>query len=819
MRILFFDTETSGLPKNLNAPVEQLENWPRLVQIAWQIYDLQGELIEEEEYVIKPNGFNIPIEVSYVHKITTQKAYEIGVDLNLILDIFSNAIKDSDLLVAHNYSFDYSIIGAELLRNGLENTLKNKEHICTMKSSTDFCKISGPHGYKWPKLEELHNQLFNQTFNAHNALDDIRATARCFWELYSLKVIILPKIKISPRAGIDGVDYNKRDVLDPKDSKILYSSQNISARHIIDKIIEFQKDKLSFLSSHHSSFEISSAGKVEHLIYYFYYVIHSLFYTEKLSLRPRRIADISETHYVFEDEEVIILNNGVIKELFAFIKYCLINENTALGIKSNETGIMNFITKRFALYKFSDEQFYQDSMMGSRINRDVIKAVYHNPLKTEVFIQSDGSIIHGEGSLTDIEKFNMSNCIGLDDFTNLLDLLGIEHKDYENLYYENFQSIKVEDYIQKSLTESLYETFFAIRKAAFNYNAGKFTISADHSAADKMCKHLELFMPSHKCNQLCYGISCHNKSLELLSSDDSEIIDNISKLEAKRWFDSHFSSATFFALDLLEEAMVDNFIEENEKDKENYFSVYKENGRNGYNWYSEDITRGSTIFNVLMSKTNPVDIKVVKVKEHSTLYLNYRDNKLKQFRRDGHKSINNHKITDKISVSIDNITGENGLWRLTNIYFFEIQSQRLIGKQELLFINTNRLQNLNLRLPASGHYVYEYERHLGMTNLLKCFTENYDYKYCPLYTSIIYEGQSRIVEQLEGFGFLKVSLDGEHNYLNSKDSSNVKSFGGVFGIRNDNPLPFKDLNILDINNENSTHNLYKVLENPEESLL
>jgi DNA polymerase III epsilon subunit-like protein len=187
MRILFFDTETSGLPKNWNAPVEQIENWPRLVQIAWQIYDLQGKLIEEKEYVIKPNGFDIPIEASNVHKITTQKAHEIGVDLNLILDIFSNEIKDSDLLVAHNYSFDYSIIGSELLRNGLENTLKNKEYICTMKSSTDFCNISGPYGNKWPKLEELYDILFNETFNAHNALDDIRATARCFWELQKKK--------------------------------------------------------------------------------------------------------------------------------------------------------------------------------------------------------------------------------------------------------------------------------------------------------------------------------------------------------------------------------------------------------------------------------------------------------------------------------------------------------------------------------------------------------------------------------------------------------------------------------------------------------
>ncbi|MCX6741278.1 MAG: hypothetical protein NTY61_02675, partial [Candidatus Parcubacteria bacterium] len=35
---LFFDTETTGLPKNWKAPIEDLDNWPRIVQIAWAIY-------------------------------------------------------------------------------------------------------------------------------------------------------------------------------------------------------------------------------------------------------------------------------------------------------------------------------------------------------------------------------------------------------------------------------------------------------------------------------------------------------------------------------------------------------------------------------------------------------------------------------------------------------------------------------------------------------------------------------------------------------------------------------------------------------------
>lgn len=193
MRILFFDTETTGLPINWDAPVDKLDNWPRLVQLAWQVYDLNENILEEHNYIIKPDGFKISSEASAIHKITTEIATETGVDLLTILKVFSSSVKNSDLMVAHNYNYDYNIMGSELLRNGLKNDLKEKEHICTMEESTDFCKIPGPYGYKWPKLEELYYMLFKESFNAHNALDDIKATARCFWDLRKKEIISIRK--------------------------------------------------------------------------------------------------------------------------------------------------------------------------------------------------------------------------------------------------------------------------------------------------------------------------------------------------------------------------------------------------------------------------------------------------------------------------------------------------------------------------------------------------------------------------------------------------------------------------------------------------
>ena len=233
MKILFFDTETTGIPKNWDAPVDKLDNWPRLVQLAWQVYDLNENLLEEHNYIIKPVGFTISSEASAVHKITTEIATDTGVDLLTILKVFSSSVKSSDLMVAHNYKYDYNIMGSELLRNGLENDLKDKEHICTMEASTDFCKIPGATGYKWPKLEELYYILFRESFNAHNALDDIKATARCFWDLSKKEILSLKKPLTST------------SIINKESQKIIHSCWDISNNMNISDVRDELHKKIS----------------------------------------------------------------------------------------------------------------------------------------------------------------------------------------------------------------------------------------------------------------------------------------------------------------------------------------------------------------------------------------------------------------------------------------------------------------------------------------------------------------------------------------------------------------------------------------------
>lgn len=181
---LFFDTETTGLPKNWKAPVTDLDNWPRLVQLGWQSYDDEGNHLESGDQIIRPEGFRIPIGSAKVHGISTERALAEGQPLSTVLEQFHRLIEESSFLVAHNMAFDEKIIGSEFLRNGFSNNLDSTPQICTMTSTVDFCQIEGPYGYKWPKLSELHVKLFGVDFEeAHNAAVDITATARCFWEL------------------------------------------------------------------------------------------------------------------------------------------------------------------------------------------------------------------------------------------------------------------------------------------------------------------------------------------------------------------------------------------------------------------------------------------------------------------------------------------------------------------------------------------------------------------------------------------------------------------------------------------------------------
>jgi DNA polymerase III subunit epsilon len=188
---LFFDTETTGIPRNYKAPASDLKNWPRIVQLAWVLVDEQAAELAAAEYIVKPDGFVIPKDAAKVHGITTELALRNGVDIQPVLAAIVANMQQAAVLIAHNVSFDEKVLGAELLRCGHPNLVESMPRKCTMQLATNFCRLPGPYGYKWPSLQELHLKLFNESFkDAHQALADVRACARCYFELKRLKVVV-----------------------------------------------------------------------------------------------------------------------------------------------------------------------------------------------------------------------------------------------------------------------------------------------------------------------------------------------------------------------------------------------------------------------------------------------------------------------------------------------------------------------------------------------------------------------------------------------------------------------------------------------------
>lgn len=192
---LFFDTETTGVPQNYNAPASDLQNWPRLVQLSWILCDYQGNEIETGNDIVKPTGFIIPESASKIHQITTIKALESGTELSIVLNKFISMAKQAKYLVGHNVSFDINVVGAELLRAKSDYSIANKASIDTMLKSINYCAI--PSGssyrdrYKWPKLQELHKKLFGYEFeDAHDAMADTKATKECFFEMKRIGLIM-----------------------------------------------------------------------------------------------------------------------------------------------------------------------------------------------------------------------------------------------------------------------------------------------------------------------------------------------------------------------------------------------------------------------------------------------------------------------------------------------------------------------------------------------------------------------------------------------------------------------------------------------------
>ena len=199
---LIFDTETTGLPRDFKAPITDTSNWPRVVQIAWQLHDEMGNLMDQRDFLIRPDGFNIPYDAEKIHGISTELASLYGDSLSDVLTIFQSVLAKAQFVVGQNLNFDLNVLGCEFIRLGMDSPLTKYPVLdtCTEKTA-EMCKLTGGKSgrYKLPTLTELHGHLFGSPFNeAHNATADVEATTRCFLELLRRGHYSAEELKQSP---------------------------------------------------------------------------------------------------------------------------------------------------------------------------------------------------------------------------------------------------------------------------------------------------------------------------------------------------------------------------------------------------------------------------------------------------------------------------------------------------------------------------------------------------------------------------------------------------------------------------------------------
>ena len=188
---MVFDSETSGLPQSKfygSFPVySNLDkyNGARVVQVSYIIVDQNYNKLEESDTIIKADNFQI--ENERFHGITNEISQTQGIPFEEFAEQFSNSLDFVHTLIAHNISFDFNVICAELYRyNKLEVIAKieSKRQICTMKRyktlvGAKFKYYNGSehvHGanIKDPNLKELYHYATGEIMeHHHNSMYDV----------------------------------------------------------------------------------------------------------------------------------------------------------------------------------------------------------------------------------------------------------------------------------------------------------------------------------------------------------------------------------------------------------------------------------------------------------------------------------------------------------------------------------------------------------------------------------------------------------------------------------------------------------------------
>lgn len=194
--ILFFDTETTGLPKRRNSnALESKDNWPDIVSVAWAVYEQNGTLVKKCYSLVKPEDWVIPDDSIKIHGITNEKAHAEGRPLRDVLSELKDDLEKSDTVVAHHMEFDKNVLFNAYKWRLNQNPwhLWPETEFCTMIHGEPEAKIpskypSSKRPYKSPSLTELYKVAFNgkEPTGQHNSLKDVEIMCDVYWKLWPL---------------------------------------------------------------------------------------------------------------------------------------------------------------------------------------------------------------------------------------------------------------------------------------------------------------------------------------------------------------------------------------------------------------------------------------------------------------------------------------------------------------------------------------------------------------------------------------------------------------------------------------------------------
>lgn len=189
--ILFFDTETTGFAHK-SKPIDHPDQ-PHVVQLAAALTEDDGKVVSGFNFIIDPgvcNGVRIPSAVAAIHGIDEEKAWRFGRHPIDVLTMFDALYPHADTIVGHNVDFDIEMMLISFGRHKADwqwNAGPIADKFCTMRESTDICKLPSPRGgYKWPKLGEAYLHFFGRELvGAHDAMVDLDACKQIYFALKS----------------------------------------------------------------------------------------------------------------------------------------------------------------------------------------------------------------------------------------------------------------------------------------------------------------------------------------------------------------------------------------------------------------------------------------------------------------------------------------------------------------------------------------------------------------------------------------------------------------------------------------------------------